>query len=228
MSFRLDAVVPWGRRLDEYRTMFALSEDDLAGTILGCGDGPASFNAEATARGHRVVSFDPLYQHDADEIRARVEAVFDDLIARTATNADEFVWGRAVDDIDDLATKRRTAAELFLADYPGGRAEGRYVPEELPVLPFADGSFDLALCSHLLFLYGEQLSASFHVDALVELCRVAHEVRVFPLLELGSVPSRHLAVVREQLTARGIGSTVETVGYEFQRGGDEQLVLRRA
>jgi hypothetical protein len=34
--------------------MFALTGDDLAGAVLGCGDGPASFDAEATALGHRV------------------------------------------------------------------------------------------------------------------------------------------------------------------------------
>jgi hypothetical protein len=58
MSMKLNEVIPWGRSFDEYRRMFALSGDDLAGTILGCGDGPASFNAEATALGHRVVSCD--------------------------------------------------------------------------------------------------------------------------------------------------------------------------
>src|SRR5260370_30292561 len=50
-SVRLHEVVPWGRSLDEYRAMFALSEGDLQGRLLGCGDGPASFNAELTALG---------------------------------------------------------------------------------------------------------------------------------------------------------------------------------
>jgi hypothetical protein len=49
--FTLSDVVPWGRSFDEYQRMFVLSEDDLATTILGCADGPASFNAEATRRG---------------------------------------------------------------------------------------------------------------------------------------------------------------------------------
>ena len=46
MSVRLDHIVPWGRSLDEYRLMFNLTESELGSTILGCGDGPASFNAE--------------------------------------------------------------------------------------------------------------------------------------------------------------------------------------
>ena len=41
--FTLEQVVPWGRSFDEYCNMFALSSDDLALRILGCGDGPASF-----------------------------------------------------------------------------------------------------------------------------------------------------------------------------------------
>ena len=45
MTFTLDRIVPWGRTFDEYRAMFALSTTDLEGRILGCGDGPASFNA---------------------------------------------------------------------------------------------------------------------------------------------------------------------------------------
>lgn len=49
MPFSIDRVIPWGRTLAEYRAMFDLSESDLCGRILGCGDGPASFNAEMTA-----------------------------------------------------------------------------------------------------------------------------------------------------------------------------------
>jgi hypothetical protein len=50
-SVQLHEVVPWGRSLDEYRAMFALAEGDLQGRLLGCGDGPASFNAELTELG---------------------------------------------------------------------------------------------------------------------------------------------------------------------------------
>ena len=42
--------------------MFGLTATDLSGEILDRAGGPASFNAEASARGHRVVSCDPLYE----------------------------------------------------------------------------------------------------------------------------------------------------------------------
>jgi hypothetical protein len=58
---KLSEVIPWGRSFDEYRLMFGLSERDLAGRILGCGDGPACFNAEATDKGYTVISCDPIY-----------------------------------------------------------------------------------------------------------------------------------------------------------------------
>jgi len=76
---------------------------------------------------------------------------------------------------------------LFLADFEEGKRQGRYVDAELQNLPFADGDFDIALCSHFLFLYSEQFSEDFHVTAIQEMCRVAEEVRVFPLLALGGI-----------------------------------------
>jgi hypothetical protein len=49
--FSYDELKPRGRNFDEYRRMFSLGDDDLSRRILGCGDGPASFNQELTARG---------------------------------------------------------------------------------------------------------------------------------------------------------------------------------
>ena len=62
MAFTLEKVVPWGRSFDEYVAMFALSKHDLEKRILGCGDGPASFNATHFRHGGKIISADPLYQ----------------------------------------------------------------------------------------------------------------------------------------------------------------------
>jgi hypothetical protein len=51
--------------------MFALTDLDGARSILGCADGPASFNAEAAARGWRLTSADPLYRCSAADIHSR-------------------------------------------------------------------------------------------------------------------------------------------------------------
>jgi hypothetical protein len=77
------------------------------------------------------------------------------------------------------------AMRVFLADYVLGKASGRHLEAELPTLPFADAAFDLAMCSHFVFLYSTQLGEAFHRDATKEMCRVASEVRIFPLLAQG-------------------------------------------
>jgi hypothetical protein len=225
--FTLADVVPWGRGFEEYARMFALSDADLAGSILGCGDGPAGFNAEATRRGVRVVSLDPLYGSARADIKARVDATFDDILAETRRNEHEFVW-TAIRSVDELGEMRRAAMQAFLQDYDAGRTDGRYVEGALPELPFGDASFDLALCGHFLFLYSAQRDLDFHVASLVELCRVAREVRVFPLLALGAVPSAFVEPCRDALTTAGYEVTIETVPYEFQRGGNRMMRIRRA
>src|SRR4030095_2302660 len=123
--FTLDRVVPWGRSFDEYRRMFALSDNDAGGRLLGCADGPASFNAEGTERGIRITSTDPLYRFDAPQIRARIDATFDEMIAQTSRNRDEFVW-HSIRSVDELGRIRRAAMETFLGDYARSACGGRY------------------------------------------------------------------------------------------------------
>jgi hypothetical protein len=115
----------------------------------------------------------------------------------------------------------------FLDDYPGGRTSGRYVAGELPVLPFADDAFDLAISSHFLFLYTAQLGEAFHRDAILEMCRVAGEVRIFPLLSLGAKPSPLVQPAAEECRARGLDVSIENVPYEFQRGGNQMMRICR-
>jgi hypothetical protein len=227
MAFTLEQVIPWGRSFDEYRRIFALSDDELKLKILGCGDGPASFNAEATRQGFSVVSCDPLYRFSAAQIRRRVAATYDQVMDQTRRNQHEFVW-HSISAVEELGRMRLQAMNKFLADYDEGRRQGRYVVAELPSLPFADRAFDLALCSHFLFLYTEQLTADFHVAAAVEMCRVAGEVRIFPLLALGATPSRYVEPVAESLRQRGFHVSIATVPYEFQRGGNQMMRIRQA
>jgi predicted transcriptional regulator len=223
--FTLDKIVPWGRSYDEYCRMFALTSADLGGRILGCGDGPAGFNAVSTRRGTRVVSSDPLYRFGADEIRRRIDETAEDILEQTRRNRSEFVW-TSITSVEELQRVRLDAMQEFLADYDVGRTEGRYIAAELPALPFASQSFDLALCSHLLFLYSEQLGGAFHNASALELTRVAREVRIFPLLALGGARSPLLPSVSAALRDTGCAVTIERVPYEFQRGGNEMMRIR--
>src|SRR5262249_39771143 len=221
--FTLAHIVPWGRSFDEYRRMFALAEDGGARSMLGCADGPASFNAEATARGWRVTSVDPLYRWSSADIRARIAAIFDEMIDQTRRNAGEFVWKPPITSIDALAAIRAAAMNAFLDDFDDGRQHGRYVDASLPSLPFRDGEFSLALCSHFLFLYTAQLGEDFHIASVRELCRVADDVRIFPLQALGATPSAHLPAVTAALRRDGFDVAIDAVPYEFQRGGNQMM-----
>ncbi|HHN65026.1 MAG TPA: SAM-dependent methyltransferase [Nitrospirae bacterium] len=225
MAFTLDKVVPWGRSFEEYILMFSLSEEDLKKRILDCGAGPASFNSILTCRGGNVVSVDPIYKFSASEIRQRIEETYEEILEQIKKNMHEFVWNH-ISSVEELGRVRMKAMEEFLSDYPSGLKEGRYIEAGLPVLPFQDNEFDLALCSHLLFLYSEQLSEDFHIDSIKELCRVSEEVRIFPLLELGSRKSRHLDQVLNTLAQQGYSVDILPVEYEFQRGGNKMLRIK--
>jgi hypothetical protein len=50
-------------------------------------------------------------------------------------------------------------------------------------------------------------------------------VRIFPLLELGAIPSRHLESVIDCLTREEYRVAVEAVPYEFQRGGNRMMCI---
>jgi len=225
MGFTLATVVPWGRSFDEYVGMFSLTEADLGLRLLGCGDGPAGFNAGLTQRGGTIVSVDPVYVFDVEQIRGRILETYDTVMTQMVKNQRDYVW-EAIPSIEQLGSLRMSAMETFLADFETGTQEGRYIPGELPSLPFAAGAFDIALSSHFLFLYSTHLSAEFHLQALREMLRVSREVRVFPLLSLDGAASPHLAFVSERLTSDGFAIEVKRVAYEFQRDGNEMLVIK--
>ena len=218
-------MVPWGRSFEEYQAMFGLSEDDLKKRILGCGDGPASFNAEATKRGSKVTSCDPVYQFESKEIRRRIDEVYTEIMAKMTQGADSYIWD-SLGSVEELGRVRMTAMSNFLSDFDAGRRQGRYVPASLPSLPFPDYEFDLALCSHYLFLYSDQVDEGAHLVLMRELCRVASEVRVFPVISLNGETSRHLDSVMTELSKDGIDVSLQAVSYRFQKGATEMLVAK--
>ena len=222
MTTACDQVFPWGRSYAEYVAMFALTDSDLRRRILGCGDGPAAFNAELTAQGGNIVSCDPLYQFSAARISGRIHAHAGSTLQRAADNADKFIW-KTIRDPAELGKIRMAAMERFLADYVTGN--GCYVAAELPDLPFPSHTFNLALCGHFLFLYSHNLSLEFHLAAARELCRVAREIRIFPLVDFDAELSPFVEPVRESLHAAGFRTEIAPVPYEFQRGGNQMLKI---
>ncbi len=92
-------------------------------------------------------------------------------------------------------------------------------------LEFADNQFDLCFCSHLLFLYSDQLSLDFHIASIQELLRVSTEVRIFPLLKLDCETSPYVEQVMQFFNQ--VNVQIQSVGYEFQKGGDKMLKINR-
>lgn len=227
------------RSYAEYLAMFDLTEADMAGRVLDCPGGAASFTAGALSRGIDATAVDPAYAHPSSGPttapapsaltalgeHAVVEAERGNAFLRQ--HAHRLVWTWFTDP-DDHLRQRTQAARDFCTSvriHPT-----RYVPGALPHLPFSDASFDLVLSSHLLFAYGDRLDDAFHLTALTELIRVARtQVRVFPLVgHVDGRVHRTLGILREQLAAAGITTAVRaTAGYEFQRGGNQMLVLQR-
>ena len=113
MPLTLNNVVPWGRSLHEYQLMFSLSKDDPGKKILGCGDGPAAFNAELSKKGGRVISIGPIYQFSAKEIKQRIDETSQDIIAQLERNHSDFVW-TTIKNIDELSQVRMDAMKHFL------------------------------------------------------------------------------------------------------------------
>ena len=222
----LSEVVPWGRSFSEYKEMFSLTNDDLRKKILGCGDGPACFNAELSANGGNVISIDPIYQFSAVQIQSRIEEVYPKIMEQVSRNKEDYVW-KSIRDVKELGQVRIEAMRAFLNDYENAQETGRYLNASLPILPFENAEFDLALCSHYLFLYSDHVNQEQHVESMKELCRVAKEVRVYPLLSISNNKiSPHLAPVMEALEEGGIIVSLASVKYEFQKGATEMLVAK--
>ena len=219
---KLERIVPWGRSFQEYQQMFDLQEGDLSVPILGCGDGPASFNAVLSGQGGSVVSVDPLYAFGIDVIARRIEETADQVLTEVTRSRAQFLWD-AIPSPEGLRQTRMAAMRVFLEDYRSVVGSGRYVAASLPHLPFHGQSFGLVLCSHLLFTYTDPLDEAFHWSAIQAMTRVGREVRIFPLLTLDGRRSPYLELLLRRLKAEGCIAEVTPVPYEFQRGGNEML-----
>lgn len=224
MAFQLNSIVPWGRNLNEYQLMFQLDDHDMSQKIASFGDGPASFNCEASQLSYSVTSFDPIYQFPKDALQRRIAEVRTTVMQQMAENRDNYVWTH-MQSLDVLEQTRMSAMQLFLSDYEQGRQEARYICHELPNrVPFDDHAFDIGLSSHFLLLY-TALGYDFHVQAMTEMLRVCKEIRIFPIVDLdaqkSSLTDDVIAYFKQQYLVE-----VRKTEYEFQKGGNQLLVIK--
>ncbi|RAM49859.1 MAG: SAM-dependent methyltransferase [Hapalosiphonaceae cyanobacterium JJU2] len=218
----LKDIAVWGRSTTEYIQMFDLVAADLKLKILDCAGGPASFNAEMTKQGFNVISCDTIYNLTANEIADRIQEANQPIMNALQTNSDSFVWQK-IQSPYQLQKLRMVAMQTFLEDFTLGLQENRYITSVLPSLPFANRQFDLALCSHLLFTYSHCLSQEFHLASIIEMCRVAKQTRIFPLLSTSGKLSSLVQPVIHELKEQGYTVQIKEVAYEFQKGGNKLL-----
>ncbi|CAC5344706.1 MULTISPECIES: hypothetical protein [Planktothrix] len=226
MGLQLNNVIPWGRSLSEYIRMFDLTPDDLQQSILDCAGGPASFNIEMIQRGYQIISCDPIYQFSADDIYQRIQNTYTTVIDGVKASSQDYVWD-SITSPETLGEMRMAAMEQFLADFTIGKQQGRYLTAELPQLPFKSSQFNLALCSHFLFTYSDHFSEEFHLEAILDLYRIAQQVRIFPLLKVSGETSPFLQPIIQELETRGYMTMIKTVNYEFQKNGNQMLQIQK-
>lgn len=230
MDARLDIhrIAFIGRTFDEYMRIFALDESLLRkGPVLDCPAGAASFAAEANRAGVDVVACDILYDLKLQELIRKGEEDIRLIYDKVGKVSHLYVWDY-YKNRDELIAHRKKSLTLFADDFADGLSHDRYRKAALPHLPFNDNAFSLVISSHFLFLYGSMLDPEFHKASLMELMRVSSgEVRLFPLHGLDAKPYPYLGEVISFLHTVEIDAEITEMPFEFQRGGNKMITLRR-
>src|SRR3954466_11541129 len=206
--------------------MFSLTAADMSGRVLDCSAAAASFVTVARSKGATAYAVDPAYALPGEALAAAVREDLGRGSAIAGRNAGRFVWdwfGSA----EARDRMRKQAGARFLTGL--ATSPGWFVAGELPRLPFRDASFDLVVCSHLLFTWADVLGLEWHRAALLDLVRVSRgEARVFPTVMQGAgdaVP--FWDELMGGLGAHGIAVEERRVPYRFQVSGDRMLVVSR-
>ncbi len=220
------AVPAWGRCAAEYEAFFALSDVSPSARVLDCGGGPSSFAAEWGKTGRFVVAVDPIYRFSGRDLKAGFEPTAARMLAGTRKARERFRWDH-YGSPEEVLRLRRDVLTTFLRDFQSVTRRGRYVSGSLPGLPFRSKSFDLVLCSHLLFLYSAEFNLDTHLSFLRELLRVGREIRVFPLFDMAGEPSQHLDFTIQSMQ-RCANVDLVSVPFEFRRGDSNMLRLTQS
>ena len=224
----IDRIAFFGRTYDEYLKMFDLTEDHLRKIkVLDCPAGASSFTAEALRKGLSVTACDVLYDLSVKELVRKGCEDIRHVFERFDEVSHLYTW-KYYRNKEEVIYLRHSALSLFSEDLTGGVERGNYIQARLPDLPFPDRRFDLVLSGHFLFLYGDRLDINFHISCLRELLRVSSgEVRIFPLTGLDAEPYPRLYEILRRFRSEGINATVVKVPFEFQRGANAMMKVRK-
>ncbi|GEM_PF-3515933 len=160
--------------LKDFQAIFDLSTADLNKKILVYGAGASPW-MPATASWTWV---DPFYQRSAAKMKQQIDAKYQTLQHAFQTHPAEYSWSYFKSADAALAAFKNQTTQ-FLTQFK--QHPDQYLPYALPKLPFLDRSFDLILSLDAFFIPHRDLPAC--LDSLSEFKRIAHEIRIFPLLD---------------------------------------------
>ena len=215
------STINWVYGFDDYVQIYDLTKEDLSKNILEFPGVVGSFNAKATISGGRVTSAGRIYQLSEDEMASYADDVLQKNIADLRAHHErlQIDTEQSLGQVIEAWTKTK---ETFLDDYRTGKPAGRYLPVDLPDLPFTSQQFDLVLCSHLLFQRPLPAGVS-GVGLLETLCGIAEEVRLYPLLDNQGKITDDLGPLMLDLQQKNYGVEVREVAYTLQKGGNAML-----
>ena len=178
MTLKLENIAITGRIFEEYSSFFDLKLEDLKDKkILDCPSGVSSFVSTANKNDVDVTGVDLIYEFDKESIEEQgyktIEKIYQDTSWMDVYKMDFYKTK------ENHRNHRETALKTFVQDYNSTN----YVFAKLPNLPFKNKEFDIALSSHLLFVYDNILDYEFHKNSILEMLRVSKEVRIFPLVD---------------------------------------------
>jgi hypothetical protein len=225
----IDRVVFVGRTLSEYKEFLDLDIDSLKGSkVLDCPSGPSSFVAEANRMGIKAVGCDSFYDLPLEQLVNKGLKDISHVMERLSEKIHLFKWDY-YSSVEEVKESRTRALKLFEEDFQIGLKEARYVKASLPLLPFSDRSFESVLSAHFLFIYDDKLDYEFHLNSILELSRVcSREVRIYPLQSMNARIYPNMGKLINDLKQRGLDARIVEVGFEFLRGSNFMLQIKRA
>ncbi|BAW30890.1 MAG TPA: methyltransferase domain-containing protein [Methanothermobacter sp.] len=212
-----------GRTCREYLHMFNLNLEELEGaSILDCAAGASSFTPIMHSLGFNVKAVDILYGESPGKLYQMCEEHLK-ILKEALEKKTSYIW-KFYKDPDEMFRERLEACKIFMSDYRIGMGR-RYIRADLRKLPFPSGSFDLVLCSHLLYIYDHRLDWKFHQESIKEMLRVCRgEVRIYPLVKENGEKSIYLERTFDSLP-EGVNARIEKVDYIFRPSANEMLCI---
>jgi Methyltransferase domain len=208
----------WIYDFSDYQQMYDLTESDLSKAIFDFSAGIASFNAEATRRGMQVISADSSYDLSPEKMKIYAQHFLQDMVSQLKEYPNRL---RDKSDMTRVIDLWKKTEETFLQDYAVNQAQHRYCKIQLPKMPYKTHQFDLVLCTD--FIFHHLLSSEDIAFIVKELCRVATEVRIFPLLDNQGKTSEELGPLMLMLQQKNYGVEVREVPYKTLKGGNAML-----